>query len=276
MARLTAAAIRAARAGRGRWVALCVLAALCLPLVFPTVAPFERLQYAWLDFYQYAFPRERKHKRVVVVEIDEYTLHQVGEWPWPRTKLAELVQRIAESGAVAIGLDMILSEPDQTSPEALIPRLGADQREVIAALSAMTPNDARLADVMRDFGGVVIGMAGVDNPAFGDVNPLKNPILLSKTPVIVHGGNIEGRVRSYPYKLVSLVRFQQAAAGQGVINADLESGVLRRVPLVSTDGVAPLPALALELYRIATHASRTETPELDRHGLAQRQSSSAQ
>jgi serine phosphatase RsbU (regulator of sigma subunit)/CHASE2 domain-containing sensor protein len=254
MARPIARAIRAARAGRGRWMALCMLGVLCLPFLVPEIAPFERLQYAWLDFYQYAFPRERKFKDVVIVEIDEYTLHQIGEWPWPRTQLAELVQRIADAGAAAIGLDMILSEPDQTSPEALIPRLSPDQGEVIAALSAMTTNDARLADVMRNFGAVVIGLAGVDNPAFNDLDPLKNPILLSKTPVIVHGGDIEQIVRRDPYKLVSLVRFQQAAAGQGVLNADLESGVLRRVPLVTTDGVAPLPALALELYRIATHA----------------------
>ena len=255
MARPIATAIRAARAGRGRWMALCLLAALCVPIAFPWIQPFGRLQLAWLDFYQDVFPRENRSKRVLIVEIDERSLAQYGQWPWPRTRLADLIERNAQAGAAAIGLDIVLPEPDPTSPEALIPRLDRDQTSVIDALSAMTTNDARLAEVMREYGRVVIGLAGVDDPAYESLRTYKDAIVLTKTPLIVHGGDPERSMRRYEKTLVSLVRFQQAAAGQGVLNTDIDDTVVRLLPLVSTDGIATLPALALELYRIATGAS---------------------
>jgi serine phosphatase RsbU (regulator of sigma subunit)/CHASE2 domain-containing sensor protein len=248
IARQAARAIRAARAGRGRWVALLVLAALSVPIGLPDYSPFTRLRLAWLDFYQFALPRERRSEDVVIVEIDEPSLRKLGQWPWPRTRLAELIERIGAAGASAIGLDIVMPEPDQTSPEALIPRLDPARSSLIAELSAMPPNDARLAAAIAHYP-VVLGVAGADNAA-----TLQNTILLTRTPVEVEGGRIDVPLRQYRATLASLPRFQRAASGQGIINADLERGVVRRVPLVSTDGVALLPAFALELVRVASGA----------------------
>ncbi|MGH8663193.1 MAG: CHASE2 domain-containing protein [Burkholderiales bacterium] len=245
---MAARAIRATRAGRGRGVALLVLATLSLPIGLPDYSPFTRLRLAWLDFYQFALPRERRSEDVVIVEIDEPSLRRLGQWPWPRTRLAELIERIGAAGATAIGLDIIMPEPDQTSPEALIPRLDPAHANVIAALATIPPNDARLAATISRHP-VVLGVAGADTAA-----SLDNTILLTKTPVVVQGGPIDEPLRQYRATLPSLPRFQRAASGQGIINADLERGVLRRVPLVSTDGVALLPAFALELVRVASGA----------------------
>jgi serine phosphatase RsbU (regulator of sigma subunit)/CHASE2 domain-containing sensor protein len=247
MARLGASAIRAARAGRGRWVALLVLVALSLPIGFADYSPFTRLRLAWLDFYQFALPRERRSQDVVIVEIDEPSLRSLGQWPWPRTRLADLIDRIGAAGARAIGLDIVMPEPDQTSPEALIRRLDPVHADVMAALAAIAPNDALLAATMARHP-VVLGIAGTDSAA------LENTVLLTKAQVVLDGGPLEQPLREYRSTLASLPRFQRAASGQGVINADLERGVLRRVPLVSTDGVALLPAFALELERVASGA----------------------
>jgi serine phosphatase RsbU (regulator of sigma subunit)/CHASE2 domain-containing sensor protein len=249
MARLGTSAIRATRAGRGRWIALLVLLALSVPIGFPGYSPFTRLRLAWLDFYQYALPRDRRSDDVVVVEIDEPSLRTLGQWPWPRTLLAQLVERIGSAGARAIGLDIVMPEPDRTSPEALIPRLDPLHADVIAALATLPPNDARLAEAIGRHP-VVLGIAGADGAA-----DTENSILFTKAPVSVNGGGPIGpQLRAYRSTVPSLLRFQRAAAGQGIINADLERGVLRRVPLVSTDGVTLLPAFALELVRVARGA----------------------
>src|SRR5690606_17577851 len=125
-----------------------------------------------------------------------------------------------------------------------IPRLDPSLVHAIEVLAEMPTNDARLAATMRRHP-VVLGVAGADTPT------IENAVVHVKTPLVVQGGELDGLVRSYPQSLVSLPRLQQAAAGQGVINADLERGVVRRVPLVTTDGIVALPALALELVRVA-------------------------
>ena len=53
---------------------------------------------------------------VRVVDIDEDSLKAVGQWPWPRTVLADLVDKLAAGGAAAIGFDIVFPEPDRMSP----------------------------------------------------------------------------------------------------------------------------------------------------------------
>ena len=51
-----------------------------------------------------------------VVDIDEASLKAVGQWPWPRTVLADLVDKLVAGGAAAIGFDIVFPEPDRMSP----------------------------------------------------------------------------------------------------------------------------------------------------------------
>ena len=55
------------------------------------------------DLYQTIKPREFSPQPVRIVDIDEKSLRSVGQWPWPRTTIAELIDRIGNSGAAAIG-----------------------------------------------------------------------------------------------------------------------------------------------------------------------------
>jgi two-component system, cell cycle sensor histidine kinase and response regulator CckA len=54
---------------------------------------------------------------VVLVDLDEKSLSKSGQWPWPRYRLARLMKKLQAKGAISIGLDMILAEPDRTSPK---------------------------------------------------------------------------------------------------------------------------------------------------------------
>jgi serine phosphatase RsbU (regulator of sigma subunit) len=244
MRRLIALLLRATRTWRGRWIALVLLVIAALPIAFPDASPLASLRLAWFDRYQSVAPRERKSGPVTIVAVDEEALSKLGQWPWPRTYLASLIERIGEMGALAIGLDIIMPEADQTSPEALASRIDADYEAVIDALAAMPTHDALLGYTLRQHP-VVLGAAGLDTIA------PSTSLGLRSWPVKFDGTEPPRQIRHYRYALASLPRFQAAASGQALLSADLERGVLRRVPLVSVIGNTPIPALSLELLRVA-------------------------
>src|SRR5471030_2696024 len=96
--------------------ALCV--ALLLVLAVLRVAdplPLEELRVRTFDIYQVIQPREVTERPVVIIDIDEKSLKALGQWPWPRTRVADLITRLTELGAVAIGFDIVFAEPDRLS-----------------------------------------------------------------------------------------------------------------------------------------------------------------
>ena len=95
---------------------------LGLAITLQAIAPpvLNQLKMTVFDTYQSLKPRVRTPLPVQVVDIDEESLAQLGQWPWPRHHLAELIDKLAESGAVAIVIDVLLSEPDRLSPESVV------------------------------------------------------------------------------------------------------------------------------------------------------------
>ena len=88
-----------------------LLAALSLFITFGE--PANPLRHAVFDGYQRLFPLERTSGPVTIVVVDEEDLRRYGQWPWPRTRIAELVERIAEHKPLAIGFDIFFPEPDR-------------------------------------------------------------------------------------------------------------------------------------------------------------------
>ena len=257
MSRLLAWAVRG---GRRRWLALLLLATMCLPIAFHEYSPFDRARSAQFDLYQTRFPRTASSSQVWIVNIDEATLRKFGQWPWPRTRLASLIERIGEQGALAIGIDMLLVERDQTSPESIAARfLVPGQDAVREALARMPSHDDLLAKTFARYR-VVLSAAGLDTEAPSASGGLRT------WPMLSHGGVAERSVHHYPYGLSSRSTFQGAASGQALINVELERGVVRRIGLVSTIGPVLVPTFSLELLRVAIKASPIEI-ETDKRGL---------
>src|SRR5436190_3596121 len=97
--------------------AICLLLLLALvPLRILDPPPLEEIRLRTFDFYQTLRPRETTARPVTIVDIDESSLKEIGQWPWPRTIVADLVTRLTQLGAVAIGFDIIFAEPDRMSP----------------------------------------------------------------------------------------------------------------------------------------------------------------
>src|SRR6266852_8258271 len=98
----------------------------------------ERLSLFCFDLYQKAAPRESGDAPIRVVDIDDKSLSRLGQWPWPRTVVAQLVDRLREAGAAVVAFDIDFAEPDRTSPRLLLPLLaqngvGAGEAEKLLA-----------------------------------------------------------------------------------------------------------------------------------------------
>ena len=96
-------------------VGAVIAAALALRIWDPS--PVARLRALVFDTYQQISPRQFDPGLPLrIVDIDEESLKRVGQWPWPRTVLAELVKKLSDNGAAAVGFDMVFPEPDRMSP----------------------------------------------------------------------------------------------------------------------------------------------------------------
>ena len=103
------------------WRALLPLGLLALALSLRLAEPslLTDIRLAVFDQYQTLKPREKTPVPVQLVDIDEQSLEQLGQWPWPRNQLARLVDAINDAGSAAIVIDVLLSEPDRLSPSAV-------------------------------------------------------------------------------------------------------------------------------------------------------------
>jgi adenylate cyclase len=240
---------------RGAWVAV----ALVLALMALDTAPPRWLRAQVFDGYQRVLPRLRISEPAVVVAIDERALEAHGQWPWPRSRLAELVQAIAAAGPAAIGIDILMPEPDRLSPRRIIEGTPVDPA-LARRIAELPDNDAVLAAALRHRP-VVLGLAGDDAAAApSEARPLRAPPVLVRGPAqgLAQVPQYAGVVRSRP-------EMEWAAAGQGLINAVPEETV-RRVALIGRIGETLLPNLEVEMLRVAAQHPVLEA-RLDERGV---------
>ncbi|MFI4981796.1 MAG: CHASE2 domain-containing protein, partial [Nevskiales bacterium] len=123
---------------RGRPVGFALLAITVLTLTVLDTRLQRDRRSEMFDLYQQLVPRERLNDGVIVVAIDDASLAALGQWPWPRSRLAELVDRIAAQHPAAIAIDAIFAEPDRLSPRqqgALLVKSGfADVAGIVGSL----------------------------------------------------------------------------------------------------------------------------------------------
>jgi hypothetical protein len=241
---------RIGEASRIRWIGILVLGVLTLLLWLQP--PFvTRQQLQWFDTSQRIVPRKITATPAVVVEIDQKSMAALGQWPWPRTVLAQLVREIQAAKPRAIGLDILMSEADRSSPEHWLDSLPTHDADLAQALESLPSHDAELARAIGQARNVVLGMAGTPEPT---------GMLVFATPIVVDGAAkgdevaVHSKVTRYPGALTNLQPFERAAAGHGLLSAEPEEGVVRRVPMVGSIEGTLVPSFALELVRVALKA----------------------
>lgn len=230
------------------WLLGAVLVGLVMALGVLNPRPLEVLRLATFDQMQRLAPRSGGSDGVVVVEIDEASLRELGQWPWPRTRLAQFVSTLRAFGAAGVGMDVLLAEPDRTSPRvaaqhwpdsALLQRWLVelpDHDDVLAnALRGAAQPDARLPVVL----GMSLDTAGrrqnVEVPA----------------RFVHHGTPTSDELPIFPAVLMPIPTLASAAAGVGAINFIGDGdGVVRRVPLVLDANGRLVPSLVVDALRL--------------------------
>lgn len=241
-----------------RLAGLTLLAAL-LALRVADPPPVEMLRLQIFDAYQRLWPRRAAPAgTVLVVRIDEASLAEVGQWPWPRTVVAELVDRLAGAGAAVVGLDILFAEPDRTSPPVVARQARGLPEATRASLAALPDHDEALAAAVAR-SPVVVAEASLASPA-PDPGPDARPPALA-----LIGPDPAPFLTRRPGRLRSLPALEAAARGIGSVDLSAEAdGMARRIPLLTLAGGRIVPAFAVELVRVA----RGETTVVARTGPA--------
>jgi two-component system, cell cycle sensor histidine kinase and response regulator CckA len=172
---------------------------------------------------------------VVFVDLDEKSLERYGQWPWPRFRLAQLLHKIKGLGAKSVGLDLILSEPDRTSPRNWQSEIAHElgyQIDISKVPPEMFDHDQYLAEVLAQ-GPFVLGFEFL----FKREDPQKSSCALHPLQVTRVSRSNKGSDGVQYYKAHSAVCnlpvFAHAVAHSGFLNATPDSdGILRRVPLM--------------------------------------------
>ena len=135
----------ARRFGFARTLALASMLALAL-LRIVDPAPLEEVRLRAFDFFQVLQPRVATQRPVVIVDIDEQSLRKYGQWPWPRTRVAEIVTRLTRAGAFVIGFDVVFAEPDRLSPDVVVDVFRNLDEETRQKIRASSSTDSVFAD----------------------------------------------------------------------------------------------------------------------------------
>lgn len=223
-----------------------VMASLGLALVLIDPVALQALRHQGFDQYQRWQPREYTPVPVRVIDIDEESLQRMGQWPWPRTRMAQLVEQLDRRGAAAIGFDVVFAEPDRTSPR----RASAEwplSASAQAALEGLPDHDTVFAQAIERHN-VVLGFA-----VLGEAPP-QGSIAKPHAPYryVWMGEPSPQALYAFKAAVPSLPELEAAASGNGSLTfVSDRDGVVRRVPLVVSLAGEPVPGFSAEMLRVA-------------------------
>ncbi|MCP1836792.1 adenylate cyclase [Bradyrhizobium sp. USDA 4532] len=251
----------ARRFGYARLVCVALLIGIAaLRIVDP--APVQELRVRTFDTFQALQPRQKTARPVTIVDIDEKSLAdpRLGQWPWPRTRLADIVTNLTRLGAVVIAFDAVFSEPDRLNPDIAADTFSSLDEEMRARLRQLPSNDSIMAEAIKN-SRVVLGESGGPNVR-ADLNE-KLPV----TGLAMLGEEPQPFMYMFPGLLRNVPVLEEAAAGRGLFTIRPErDGIVRRVPMIMVAQGITMPSLSFEMLRVAS-GSGTILIKADKAGI---------
>ena len=215
-----------------------------LPILNP-LQIFSSLQNYSFDTFQRILPREiYPEDPVVIIDIDDRSLAEIGQWPWPRNQLANLTNQAY--AAAALGFDIVFAEPDRTNPKNLIASYSLNE-ELTKELIALPSNDELFAEAIENHGTVVLGQA-LNNKEIN--NPSK-----AKFGLVTQGDDPKQFVTNYLGAQSNIKLLDASAQGVGSMSIGNNDAIVRQLPTFESIGDQLVPSLALEMTRVAVGAS---------------------
>lgn len=210
------------------------------------LTPLDRLTPLVFDAYQRIQPRVATGAPVTIVDIDEASIAELGQWPWSRDLVGRIVDRLGELGAASIAFDIVFPEPDRTSLSRAADELRAAGASVEIPAAAALDNDLAFAEaIARNYvvSGIVISdetSAPLPAPKAGFSYGGSDPL----TYLTVHSGGA-----------ANLPAIDAAAQGTGFFSFFPENdGIVRKLPLVAAAQNRLYPTLGIEALRVAQDA----------------------
>ena len=242
------------KVGKARWVALVLLAAfMVVRSVDP--GPLQTIRLKTFDFYQQIKPRDIiPDSPVVIIDLDEESLREVGQWPWPRNLVAQMVANLFNLGVGVVGFDIIFSEEDRMNGKSIVETMTGLDDATKKKLLALPSNDAILGNVIRRARRVVVGQAVLPfDREYTDRKPLRSRV----SEKAKRGARRpQYWVPHAPGLLRNIVALEKSAGGHGLLSLAPElDGIVRRVPAFYKHKKRLYPALSIEMMRLATGRS---------------------
>lgn len=217
--------------------------------------PVELVRLRTFDLYNVIKPRTPPDPSpVIIVDLDEKSLAELGQWPWPRTRIAELLEALRDYGIAVVGFDMVFAEPDRTSPARIAENRPDLAEDVRAAMRATPANEEVMADAMRTVR-TVLGQAGTKTAQVLTESEISSYSSFQGTLGVLGVQDPNQVMAEYIYRnptlIYNLEALESSATGLGVFSVEEEvDGVVRRVPLVmEIEGVVK-PTLSIEMIRV--------------------------
>ena len=194
---------------------------------------------------------------IVIIDIDEKSLKELGQWPWSRDKVARLLQNLADYNVGIVGLDVVFAEPDNSSPKKVFQKMGMpyqnveDYDEILAQTIANTPTLV----------GYVFALS--NDAIFPEGHP-------KSSAIVIEQNKPENSYLIKPYRaILNIPQIQKNAYSNGYFNTVPDNdGIVRSIPLVMEyDGII-YPSLSLEMMRIVLEQDKI-TIQYDEKGVSQ-------
>ena len=195
------------------------------------------------DFFFINRGTKQDSQTIRIVTIDEASLKELGQWPWERFKISQMLENLSAAGAAVIGLDVFFSEVDKSSPRYVIKSL--NKKEELYPL-----------ENLPDYDDVLTKSISQTPTVLGYIFDLQDERNINQFPMIsasITEKNFKGTNFLPVAKGVTLnlEQFQDNALSSGFLNTiPDESGIIRRVPLVIKYQEMVFTSLSLEIYRL--------------------------
>ena len=242
---------RRSRSARQRsllvWLFGVVALGLVLGLGYLGLLPTDRLTPLVFDAYQRIAPRPESGAPISIVDVDEASIAKLGQWPWSRAVIGQMVDRLGELGAATVAFDIVFSEPDRTSLSEAAKALQQAGATVTLPPGQVLDNDAALAAAFAR-----------NNVTAGIVlsNETSTALPPPKAGFAYGGSDPKAYLTGFSGGVVNLPPLTAAATGMAFFSFPPSTdGLVREIPLVAAAQGKLYPTLSVEALRLAQGAS---------------------
>ncbi len=234
-----------------RWTSFAFGILIIAALVFLRVGDgfaVQTVRNMVFDQFQRLSPRPNTPQPVRIIDIDEASLAAIGQFPWPRSEMARLVDNLNELGAGAIVFDMVFPEPDRLSPKTILNR--KDMKNWVDS-NMSRPGERNFPDNDEIFAKSIANAPVVVGFSIADNTGKKRPSV--KWGKVVRGMDILSALPHFEDVTSNIDIIEKAASGIGSINVTprRNDDIIRKVPLLWTKDGEVFPSLDMEALRVA-------------------------